>query len=66
MLIRLVIENLFFFGDRKEFIVILNSKLKILNYYKYDFNGFELFKMVFIYGVNGVGKLNLIKLFDFF
>jgi len=66
MLIRLVIENLFSFGDRKEFTTIPNSKLKTLNHHKYDFNGFNILKTSSIYGANGAGKSNLIKSLNLF
>ncbi len=66
MLIRLVIENLFSFGDRKEFTTIPNSKLKTLNHHKYDFHGFEVLKTSSIYGANGAGKSNLIKSLNLF
>lgn len=61
MLIRLVIENLFSFGDRKEFTTIPNSRLKTLNHHKYKINGFDILKTSSIYGANGAGKSNLIK-----
>ena len=66
MLIRLVIENLFSFGDRKEFTTIPNNKLKTLNHHKYDFNGFDILKTASIYGANGAGKSNLIKSLSLF
>jgi len=66
MLIRLVIENLFSFGERKEFTTIPNSKLKTLNHHKYDYNGFKILKTSSIYGANGAGKSNLIKSLSLF
>jgi AAA15 family ATPase/GTPase len=66
MLVRLVIENLFSFGDRKEFTTIPNNKLKTLNHHKYDFDGFKLLKTSSIYGANGAGKSNLIKSLQLF
>lgn len=66
MLIRFVIENMFSFGDRKEFTTIPNKKLRTLQYHKYNVDGFEILKLSSIYGANGAGKSNLIKsLFQF-
>jgi len=61
MLVRLVIENLFSFGDRKEFNTIPNQRLKTLDHHKYNLNGFDVLKTSSIYGANGAGKSNLIK-----
>ena len=66
MLIRFVIENMFSFGERKEFTTIPNKKLKTLQNHKYNIDGFEVLKLSSIYGANGAGKSNLIKsLFQF-
>jgi len=61
MLIRFVLENLFSFGDRKEFTAIPNNRLKTLESHKYEINKFQLLKLSSIYGANGAGKSNLIK-----
>jgi AAA15 family ATPase/GTPase len=61
MLIRFVIENMFSFGERKEFTTIPNKRLKTLQDHKYDLDGFEILKLSSIYGANGAGKSNLIK-----
>lgn len=61
MLIRFVIENMFSFGERKEFTTIPNKRLKTLQDHKYNVNGFEILKLSSIYGANGAGKSNLIK-----
>ncbi len=61
MLIRFVIENMFSFGERKEFSTIPNKRLKTLQNHKYSVEGFELLKISSIYGANGAGKSNLIK-----
>lgn len=66
MLVRLVIENLFSFGERKEFTTIPNKRLKTLDHHKYNIDGFELLKMSSIYGANGAGKSNLIKSLQLF
>ncbi len=66
MLVRLVIENLFSFGDRKEFNTISNNRLKTLDNHKYDMNGFNVLKLSSIYGANGAGKSNLIKSLQLF
>lgn len=66
MLIRFVIENMFSFGERKEFTTIPNKRLKTLQDHKYNIDGFEILKLSSIYGANGAGKSNLIKsLFQF-
>lgn len=66
MLIRFVIENMFSFGERKEFSTIPNKRLKTLQDHKYSVDGFEVLKLSSIYGANGAGKSNLIKsLFQF-
>ncbi|GAB2622449.1 AAA family ATPase [Belliella aquatica] len=66
MLIRFVIENMFSFGERKEFTTIPNNRLKTLQDHKYNVDGFEILKLSSIYGANGAGKSNLIKsLFQF-
>ena len=61
MLIRFVIENMFSFGERKEFTTIPNKRLKTLQNHKYNVDGFEVLKLSSIYGSNGAGKSNLIK-----
>ncbi len=61
MLVRLVIENFFSFGEKKEFSTIANNRLKTLDNHKYNINGFNLLKISSIYGANGAGKSNLIK-----
>ncbi len=61
MIVRLVIENLFSFGSRKEFNTIPNNRLKTLDHHKYNIGGFEILKTSSIYGANGAGKSNLIK-----
>ena len=61
MIIRLVIENLFSFGDRKEFSTIPNNRLKTLENHKYKVNNFDILKLSSIYGANGAGKSNIIK-----
>ena len=66
MLIRIVIENIFSFDERKEFTTIPNSRLKTLEHHKYDFDGFNILKTSSIYGANGAGKSNLVKAIDLF
>ncbi len=61
MLIRFVIENVFSFGERKEFNMIPYSRLGTLGDHKYNLLGFDILKMASIYGANGAGKSNLIK-----
>jgi AAA15 family ATPase/GTPase len=66
MLIRFVIENVFSFGERKEFTTIPNKRLKTLDHHKYNYDGFNLLKIGSIYGANGAGKSNLIKSLELF
>ena len=66
MLIRFVLENVYSFGDRKEFNMIPNSRLKTLDRHKYDFGNFQLLKLSSIYGANGAGKSNLVKALNVF
>jgi uncharacterized protein len=62
MLIRFVVNNLFSFGQEKEFNMLPSSHSKNLGHHKYHIKeGFELLKMSSIYGANGAGKSNLIK-----
>ncbi len=61
MLIRFVVENLFSFGQQKEFNTIPNNHLKTLDYHKYNIDGFNILKISSIYGANGAGKSNLIN-----
>ncbi len=66
MLIRFVVENLFSFGERKEFNTLPNQRLKTLNHHKYSIEDFDILKITSIYGANGAGKSNLIKSLQLF
>ena len=66
MLVRFVIENLFSFGERKEFTTIPNNRLKTLEHHKYKYDDFCILKTASIYGANGAGKSNLIKSLELF
>ena len=66
MLIRFVLENLFSFGEQKEFTTIPNKRLKTLEHHKYNYNDFNVLKIGAIYGANGAGKSNLIKSLELF
>jgi uncharacterized protein len=66
MLIRFVIENLFSFGERKEFTTIPSKRLKTLAHHKYNYDDFNVLKIGSIYGANGAGKSNLIKSLELF
>ena len=66
MLIRFSVENLFSFGERKEFTMIPNKRLRTLHHHKYNENGFEILKLASIYGANGSGKSNFIKSINLF
>lgn len=54
-------NNVFSFGDQKEFNMIPNAKIKTFPHHKYQFGRFNYLKMTSIYGANGAGKSNLIK-----
>lgn len=61
MLIRFVAENIYSFGERKEFNMIARPKIKNLSHHKNKVNGIELLKMTSVYGANAAGKSNLVK-----
>ena len=61
MLIRFVVENVFSFGERKEFNMIPRPRLNTLNHHKYKVCGIDLLKMTSVYGANAAGKSNLVK-----
>lgn len=62
MLVRLIIDNFYSFGEQKEFNMFPAKKYTRLNEHKYKFKCFDLLKMSSIYGANGAGKSNLIKI----
>ena len=66
MIIRLVIENVFSFGKRKEFNTLPNTRLKTLDDHKYVHGDFSVLKISSLYGANGAGKSNLVKVLDYF
>ena len=45
MLIRFVVENMFSFGERKEFSMIPNKRLKTLEHHRYSIKDFDILKM---------------------
>jgi AAA15 family ATPase/GTPase len=61
MLIRVVLENIFSFGEEVEFNMLPYKRLGTLPHHQYDFGDVSLLKMTGIYGANGAGKSNLIK-----
>ena len=61
MLIRFTIENVFSFGERKEFNMLPYPRLGTLKPHSYNIIGFDILKMASIYGANGAGKSNLVK-----
>ncbi len=66
MLVRFVIENVFSFGERKEFNTLPNPRLRTLDYHKYNIGELDILKISSIYGANGAGKSNLIKSLELF
>jgi AAA15 family ATPase/GTPase len=61
MIIRFIVENLFSFGERREFNLLPGPKRSKLSHHKYSLNNFDFLKLSVIYGANGSGKSNLIK-----
>ncbi len=61
MLVRFTIENIFSFGERKEFNMLPYPRLGTLKSHRYNIMDFEILKMASIYGANGAGKSNLVK-----
>ncbi len=66
MLIRFVLENVFSFGERKEFNMLPYKRSKTLKHHCYDYDSVKLLKMAAIYGANGAGKSNMVKAISFF
>lgn len=66
MLIRFVVENVFSFGERKEFNMLPYKRLKTLKKHLYKRSDIDILKMASLYGANGAGKSNLIKAFSLF
>ncbi|GHB52886.1 AAA family ATPase [Mongoliitalea lutea] len=61
MIIRFVLDNIFSFGERKEFNTLPNTRLKTLESHTYGLGDIELLKLSALYGANGAGKSNLFK-----
>jgi AAA15 family ATPase/GTPase len=64
MLIRFTVKNLLSFGKEKEFNMLPNPKYTRMNEHKYKLNDFNYLKLASIYGANGAGKSNLVKLLE--
>ncbi len=61
MLIRFIVNNIFSFGELREFNMLPNARLRTLAHHKYNINGLELLKITSVYGANAAGKSNIIK-----
>lgn len=62
MLIRFIVNNLYSFGQEKEFNMLAAPKYSKLKHHKYELSkGGRLLKLAAIYGANGAGKSNLVK-----
>lgn len=61
MIVRFIVENLFSFGERREFNLLPSPRHSRLSHHKYSLNNFDFLKLSVIYGANGSGKSNLIK-----
>lgn len=61
MIIRFLVENLFSFGERREFNLLPSPRYSRLSHHKYSQYNFNFLKLSVIYGANGSGKSNLIR-----
>ena len=61
MLIRFIIENMFSFGERKEFNMIPNNRLQTLDEHKYNILNQDILKIAALYGANASGKSNFVN-----
>ncbi len=61
MLIRFVVNNVYSFGESKEFNMLSRPKTRTLPNHKYSNNSLDFLKLAAIYGANGAGKSNLVK-----
>lgn len=61
MLIRFFANNVFSFGEEKEFHMIPAPNGRRLKDHKYQINKFEILKMSSVYGANAAGKSNLVR-----
>ena len=61
MLIRVVVKNLFSFGEEREFNMLPAPRHSRFSHHKYKVNGVSVLKQAILYGANGAGKSNLIK-----
>lgn len=61
MLIRFVVNNIYSFGEQKEFNMLPSPRFKRLKHHAYSINDFKVVKMSSLYGANGAGKSNLIN-----
>jgi AAA15 family ATPase/GTPase len=61
MIIRFFVNNVFSFGEEKEFNTFPSPKGKRLKEHKYHKNGFDILKLSAIYGANAAGKSNIVR-----
>jgi uncharacterized protein len=61
MLVRFVVDNVYSFGEEREFNMLPQPRLRTLEHHKYNVGGLDLVKLGAIYGSNGAGKSNLVK-----
>ncbi len=62
MLVRVVANNVLSFGKQKEFNMLPSPKYSRMKEHKYEICGLSVLKLSAIYGANGAGKSNLVKL----
>lgn len=65
MLMRIVASNILSFGEEREFNMLPSPRYSRLSHHKYKINNFELLKLSALYGANGAGKSNLIKILSY-
>jgi AAA15 family ATPase/GTPase len=56
MLIRFSVNNVFSFGEEKEFNMLPALQIEGTSEHKYNKNGFDILKLVSIHGTNAAGK----------
>lgn len=61
MIVRFIVENLFSFGEKREFNLLPSPRYSRLSHHKYSLDDLDFLKLSVIYGANGSGKSNLIK-----
>ena len=66
MLIRFVVNNMLSFGKEMEFNTLPSPRYSRMNEHKYVIGDISVLKLSSIYGANGAGKSNIVKLLQIF